>query len=73
MKTSEEETKTAVYLDPDEAMLFVAFQKNYRTVAHILGSIDALGLNSISNASLTMDFDRDGIISHTSITKHYRK
>lgn len=67
------EEKTPVYLSPDEAMLFMAFQKNYQVVARILGSMDALRINDISNASLTMDFDRDGLITHSSITKHYRK
>lgn len=67
------EEKIPIYLSQDEAMLFVAFQKNYQVVAYILGTMEALRLNEIRNASLTMDFDPQGSITHSSITQHYKK
>lgn len=67
------EEKTPVYLSPDEAMLFMTFQKNYQVIARILGSMEALKVNDLSNGTLTMDFDSGGVIQHSSITKHYRK
>lgn len=67
------EQKTPIYLSSDEAMLFMAFQKNYQVIANIIGSMDALRVNNITNSTLTMDFDREGLIAHSSITKHYRK
>lgn len=65
--------KTPVYLDPDEALLFLAFQKNYHVVAQVLGVMDSLGIKTLANGSLTLDFNSDGIIQHSSVTKHYRK
>ena len=67
------EQKTPVYLSPDEALLFMAFQKNYQVIARILGHIDALGIRNIANSSLVLDFDKDGMVAHTAITNHYRK
>ncbi len=67
------EEKTPVFLSPDEAQLFVAFQKNYQLIANILGNMDSLGLSNLRNASMVLDFDMNGVIQHSSITKHYRK
>lgn len=67
------EQKIPIYLSEDEARLFVTFQKNYQVVARIIGSMDALNLTEIKNASLLMDFDQNGTINHSAITKHYRR
>jgi len=66
------EQKTPVYLSPDEALLFMAFQKNYQIIAHILGTMDSLKIGDLSNGRLEMDFDKTGMVTHTSITKHFR-
>lgn len=67
------EPKTPVYLSPDEALLFIAFQKNYQLIANILGTMDSMGFTNLRSASVALDFDANGAIQHSSITKHYRK
>ena len=67
------EEKLPVYLSTDEAKLFLAFQKNYHTIAQVLGVMDSLGVKNMANGSLTLDFNSEGMIQHSSITKHYRK
>lgn len=65
--------KIPVFLTADEALLFRQFQERFQIIASIVGSMDALNIKDIKNASLTMDFDGNGIINHSSITKHYRR
>ncbi len=65
--------KTPIWLSSDEALLFKAFQQHYQVVARIIGSMEALRINDIANASVVMDFDANGIIQHSAITKHYRR
>lgn len=68
------ETRQNVQIDlkPEEAMLFVEFQKNYQVVAYLLGYLSSLKIAEMNNTNLTMDIDSNGKVSHTSITKHYR-
>lgn len=67
------EQKTPVYLSPDEALLFVEFQRRYQTIASIIGNMEGMGLINLKNSSLTLDFDMNGVIQHSSITSHFRK
>lgn len=64
--------QVAVYLSEDDAKLFMAFQQNYQTVAHLLGCMDGLNLKDLKNVSVNMDIDKDGKLAHTAITRHYR-
>jgi len=63
---------TLVYLTPDEALLFVEFQKRYHIIAQLVGCMESLNLSDIKNTSITMDTDEQGRVKHTAITKHYR-
>jgi len=64
--------KIAVYLDEQECFLFKLFQENYTLVAHILGTMNSLKLNGLTNCNVSMDFDAQGLIQHTAVTKHYK-
>lgn len=66
------EEQIPVYLTPDDARLFVEFQKRYQVIGQLLGSMDALKISDMKNVSIVMDLDGAGKLQHTAITKHYR-
>lgn len=66
------EEKIPVYLSPYEAGVFVKFQEHFTLIAHVVGVMDSLGLKDLNNANILMEFNNEGLIKHTAITKHYR-
>ncbi len=61
-----------VYLTQDEALLFVQFKKNYKVIAYILGFIDSMKIENMKETNIVLDIDKNGIVSHAAITKHFR-
>lgn len=66
------DTKILVELSPTDALLFAEFQKRYEVVAPLVGYMDAIKVFDLRNMSLQFDIDKAGVISHTSITRHFR-
>jgi len=64
---------TKIELTDEDALLFIKFQQHYDTVGYIIGFMESTGILNVKNSSITMDIDKDGIIQHTSITRHFRK
>lgn len=62
-----------VELTEEDAYLFKEFMKRIDVIGYIIGYMDATGVSELRNASITMDIDNNGIIQHTSITKHFRR
>jgi len=62
-----------VELTNEDALLFKEFQKHYELIAHILGVMTQLNINVLTNCNVSMDYDSNGIIQHTAITKHYKR
>lgn len=59
---------TAIHLTPEDAALFVKFQKQYSLIK-ILEGLDAF---SIRSGSITISFDAMGRIGSAAINKHYK-
>lgn len=64
---------TTIFLEDEEAKIFLEFQKRFNVIASIVGTLDTFNTLDLKNSSLTLDFDNNGIIAHSSITKHYRR
>lgn len=61
------------FLSSDEAFLFKKFQQHHELIAYFVGYLEAMGLKRIENSQVILDIDQYGIITHSSITKHFRK
>ncbi len=61
-----------IELSKEDALLFKAFQENYQVVAPIVGFMDSLKMADLKNMTIQMDIDKNGVINHSSITRHYR-
>jgi len=72
MKVVIEQPTTPVYLTPDEALLFIEFKKRYHIIAPLIGYMETMRIPDLKEASVVMDIDSSGKVSHTAITKHYR-
>lgn len=66
------ETRTPVFLNEDEAKLFVEFQKRYALIGNIVGLLETAGLSQLKDATVVFEFDKTGRVTHSAITKHYR-
>lgn len=64
---------TKIELTDEEALLFVQFQKHHEIVAYIVGYLESMKMVDLKNASVQMDIDPNGIITHCAITKHFRR
>lgn len=64
----EETNQTVIYLQPQDALLFVEFQKRYAFM-ELLQSIDAFKLKS---GSITIHFDSEGQIASIEKKQHYK-
>lgn len=67
-----EEKKILVELTGPEAIMFREFMKRYETIAPLLGYMDATGIFDLKNMSIQIDIDKNGVVGHTSITRHFR-
>lgn len=63
--------KTMVELDDTEALLFIEFRKHIDIIGYLVGYLQSF--SDINNCNVSLDIDKDGIIQHTAITKHFRK
>lgn len=72
MKTTKPKT-ISVELTEEQQYLFLEFMKRADVIGHIIGFMDSAGLFDMKNASITLDIDKDGIIQHTTITRHFRR
>jgi len=61
-----------VELTEDEQHLFIEFRRRADVIAYLVGYMESIGVFDLANASITLDIDKDGIVQHTSITKHFR-
>ena len=66
------ESSVPVYLTPDEARLFIAFKKDYKVIAYILGFMESMNISDMKETNIVLDVDKVGNISHAAITKHFR-
>lgn len=64
---------TTIHLNSDDALLFREFQRHYQLVGYIVGYLDSMGTDRLQNSQVVLDIDGSGIISHASITKHFRR
>jgi len=64
---------TKIELTDEDAMLFMKFQQYYDVIGYLIGFMESTGMYNIKNSSITIDIDKDGIVQHTSITRHFRK
>lgn len=62
-----------VQLTEEEALAFTLFRKHQEAVGYIVGYMESLNIVDLRNMSITMDIDGNGVIGHTSITRHFRK
>lgn len=62
-----------VELTNEEALMFRKFQEYHEPIGYFLGYMESLKLVDLRNMSIQMDIDNNGVIAHTSITRHYRK
>lgn len=62
-----------VELTDEEAYLFREFQKRYEFIGYLVGYMDSIKAFDLRNMSIEMDIDQNGIVQHTSFTRHYRK
>lgn len=60
--------KIPINLTPDEALLFVTFQKHHALIA----LLDSIGAFDIRSGSVTIHFDSVGRISTAETNRHYR-
>lgn len=60
-------------LNNEEAVLFLKFRERQEIIGYLIGYMDSLNLVDLRNMSVTMDIDNNGIVGHTSITRHFRK
>jgi len=68
----EEKKAVLIELSPADAFLFSEFQKRYEVLANLIGYMDAVKIFDLKNMSIQIDIDKNGIASHTSITRHFR-
>ena len=59
--------QTTIFLSPEDAQLFVQFQKRYLFVK----LLESLGVFDLKKARVTIDFDKFGQIAGLDINKHY--
>lgn len=59
---------TPIYLNQEEAMLFVAFQKRYAFIE----LLESLKVFDIKSGSITVNFDSLGAIGSVDIQRHFR-
>lgn len=71
MKTTKEPTVT-IELTEDEQRLFLEFRRRINVIAPIIGYLDSFNRFDLCNTNISLDLDKEGIIKHTVITKHYR-
>lgn len=64
---------TKVELTEQEAHLFREFMKRYEVIGYLVGYMESFGMFDMRNANISIDIDNDGIIQHTSVSRHYRK
>jgi hypothetical protein len=67
MKDIKPET-TAIYLTPQEAFLFVEFQKQYA----LIKALESIGAFRVRSGSVTVHFDSNGLIGSLDKVEHYR-
>lgn len=64
---------TKIELNEDEAKLFIEFRKRFDFIGYLVGYMETFGMFDLKSANIEIDIDKDGIIQHTAITKHYRR
>jgi hypothetical protein len=64
---------TTIHLTSDDAELFKKFMQHYDLIAYFVGYLEVMGTDRITNSQIVLDIDSDGIITHTAITKHFRR
>ncbi len=64
---------TVIELTDDEARLFIEFRKRQEFIGHLVGYMESLNVFDLKNTSVTLDIDNIGIVSHMSVTRHFRK
>jgi len=64
---------TKVELTDEDALLFIEFQKHYEMIGYIIGYMNSIGVSDMKNMNITLDIDNNGIVQHTSFTRHFRK
>lgn len=62
-----------IELTEEEALLFAKFREHQEVIGYLLGYMESIHVYDLKNMSLTMDIDNNGIVQHTSITRHFRK
>ena len=61
-------TKTTIFLTPEDAVLFIAFQKRFAFIK----LLEETGALDLRNGSLELHFDHTGAISSVDIHRHLR-
>lgn len=64
---------TNVELTDEDAIMFLKFRERQALIGYLVGYMDSLKLVDLRNMSITMDTDNNGMVGHTSITRHFRK
>lgn len=59
---------TVIELSPQEALLFVAFQRRYP----VFNVLEQLGAFDMKNGSVTINYDANGAVSSVSLNKTLR-
>lgn len=68
-----EQPLTTILLTSDDALMFEEFLKHHDVIGYFVGYLKSMGTNRIENSQVILDIDSSGTITHTSITKHFRK
>lgn len=68
----QKESQIPVYMTQDEARVFIEFKKRYKVIAYILGFMNTMRIDDMTETNMVFDVDKSGIISHVAITKHFR-
>jgi len=62
-----------IELTDEEILLLRSMQKHMDVIGYMTGYLDTLNIYDLKNCQIVMDVDENGIVRHTSITKHFRK
>lgn len=62
-----------IELTTDEAHAFKKFREYQDIIGYFIGHLDSMAVKDMRNSQIILDVDNLGVISHVSITKHFRK
>lgn len=64
---------TQIELTDEEGVLFLKFREHQEVIGYLLGYMESLNIIDLRNMNITLDIDGNGLVGHTSMTKHFRK